>query len=207
MLLSPIVNFAIMAPIFAPPGFLEQASAHATALSTAAMLGICIGALSIGIAIGAWPVLRVRSETMALWLFAVGIAGFLANVIEQSHVLSMLSLSNAYAAANGADADVFRRIAAQAGAARNTAHFIGLIGGGALAFVLYCTLYRYALVPRWLAGLGIVAALLEIASVSLPFFGHAIVFPMLAPLGLSHLALVIWLFARGFPERAPPAAV
>jgi len=204
MVVSPIVNFALLQPVFKPPGFLVQSAAHANEISVAAMLGIASGALSIAIAITAWPVFRRHSESLALWLFAIAVAAFVANVVEQSQTLSMLALGKAYAAANGADADIFRRLGAQTGAARYMAHLMGLVGGGALAFVLYLASFRFALVPRWLAGFGIVAALLEIVSVSLPFFGSDIVFPLLAPLGLAHLALVIWLFARGFAER--PAA-
>jgi hypothetical protein len=207
MIASPIVNFALLAPIFAPPGFLVQSAAHADAISVAALLGIASGALSVGIAIAAWPVFRRHSEAMALWLFAVGLAAFVANIVEQTQTLSMLSLGKAYAAANGVDGDIFRRIAAQVGSARYMAHLIGLVGGGALAFVLYLTSVRFALVPRWLAGIGIVAALLEVVSVSLPFFGRDIVFPLLAPLGLCHLAFVIWLFVRGFADRAVPPGV
>jgi len=207
MIVSPIVNFALLLPLFKPPGFLEQAAAHATTVSVAAMLGIGAGVLSAAIAIVAWPVFRRHSEAMALWLFAVGIASLVANVVEQSHLLSMLSLAKTYAAANGVDADLFRRIAAHAAAARYTAHLVGLIGGGAFALVLYVGSFRCALVPRWLAGSGIVAALLEMISVSLPFFGQEIAFALLAPLGLCHLALLLWLFVRGFAEHPPkPAA-
>jgi hypothetical protein len=207
MIVSPIVNFALLQPIFKPPGFLVQSAAHANGISVAALLGIASGALSVGIAIAAWPVLRRHSEAIALWLFAIGIAAFVANIVEQSQTLAMLSLGKAYAAANGADADIFRRIAAQVGSARYMAHLIGLVGGGGLAFVLYLASFRFALVPRWLAGIGIVAALLEMLSVSLPFFGIDIVFPLLAPLGLCHLALVIWLFMRGFAEHPAAPAV
>jgi len=207
MIVSPIVNFALLLPLFKPPGFLEQAAAHATTVSVAAMLGIGAGVLSAAIAIVTWPVFRRHSEAMALWLFAVGVAALVAHVIEQSNLLSMLSLAKTYAAANGGDAEIFRRIAAQASAARYTAHLVGLLGGGAFALVLYVGSFRFALVPRWLAGSGIVAALLEMISVSLPLFGQEIVFALLAPLGLCHLALVIWLFARGFTEHPPePAA-
>ena len=204
MIVSPIVNFALLAPLFAPPGFLEQSASHASAISSAAVLGIASGALSVGIAIAAWPVLRRRSEAMALWLFAVGVAALVATMVEQGQTLAMLSLGKAYAGANGADAAIFHRLGAQAGSARYMAHLIGLVGGGSLAFVLYLASFRFALVPRWLAGIGMVAAVLEIVSVSLPFFGQAIVFPLLAPLGLCHLALAIWLFVRGFADR--PAA-
>jgi len=207
MIASPIVNFVLLAPIFKPPGFLEQSAAHANAISTAAVLGIASGALSVGIAIATWPVFRRHSEAMALWLFAIAVAAFVANIVEQSQTLAMLSLGKAYAASNGADAEVFRRIAAQVGSARYMAHLMGLVGGGSIAFVLYLASLRFALVPRWLAGIGIVAALLEIVSVSLPFLGCDIVFPLLAPLGLAHLGLIVWLFARGFADRPPAPAV
>jgi hypothetical protein len=207
MMVSPIVNFALLQPIFRPPGFLVQSAAHANEISVAAMLGIATGVLSVAIAIVAWPVLRRHGEAMALWLFAIGVAGLVANMIEQGQTLSMLALGKAYAAANGADGDTFRRIAAQVGSARYMAHLMGLLVGGGFAFVLYCAAFRFALVPRWLAGAGMVAASLEMVSVSLPFFGKDIAFALLAPLGLCHLALVVWLLARGFAERsATPAA-
>ncbi|HEX5124871.1 MAG TPA: DUF4386 family protein [Rhodanobacteraceae bacterium] len=205
MVVSPIVNFALLQPIFKPPGFLVQSAAHANEISIAALLGIASGALSAGIAIAAWPVLRRHGEAMALWLFAIAIAAFVANIVEQTQTLSMLQLGKAFEAANGADGDVFRRIGAQVGSARYMAHLMGLVGGGAFASVLYLSSFRFALVPRWLAGIGLVAALMEMLSVSLPFFGQDIVFPLLAPLGLCHLVLVIWLFVRGFADRAPAA--
>ena len=203
MFLSPVVNFALLQPMFKPPGFLEQAPAHATTVAVAALLGIGTGVISLAIAIIAWPVFRRQSEALALAFFAAGIAGLVASFIEQSHLLSMLSLAKTYAAANGADTEIFRRIAAEAGASRYTAHLVGLAGGGVLALVLYGGSFWFALVPRWLAGAGIVAALLEMITVALPFFGQAIVFPLLAPLGLCHAVLMIWLFVRGFAERPP----
>jgi hypothetical protein len=47
------------------------------------------------------------------------------------------------------------------------------------------------------------AALSQLIAVAMPLFGHSVVFPMIYPLGLSHLALVLWLLAKGFAERQP----
>jgi hypothetical protein len=49
-----------------------------------------------------------------------------------------------------------------------------------------------------------IGALLQLAVVTMPLFGYPIVFLMLLPLGLSHLALAGWLLARGLrgPEQA-----
>ena len=145
MFVSPIVNFALLQPMFKPPGFLEQAPAHATTVAVAALLGIGAGVISLAIAITAWPVFRRHSEALALTFFAAGIAGLVASVIEQSHLLSMLSLAKTYAAADGADAGIFRRIAAEASASRYTAHLVGLAGGGVLALVLYGGSFRFAM--------------------------------------------------------------
>jgi hypothetical protein len=49
-----------------------------------------------------------------------------------------------------------------------------------------------------LAAFGLVAALLQLTAVTMPIFGLGIVFPMLLPLGLSHLALALWLLTKGF---------
>ena len=42
-------------------------------------------------------------------------------------------------------------------------------------------------------------------AVAMPLYGEPVVFAMLMPLGLSQLALALWLLARGLAERAPLA--
>ena len=67
---------------------------------------------------------------------------------------------------------------------------------GCTIFVFYALLHRIALIPRVLAGAGLVAASLQVTSVAMPLFGHDVVFPMLAPLGLIQLILAVWLIWR-----------
>jgi hypothetical protein len=38
----------------------------------------------------------------------------------------------------------------------------------------------------------------------MPLFGHDVVFPMLAPLGVVQLILAVWLIAKGFSESTKP---
>jgi hypothetical protein len=57
-----------------------------------------------------------------------------------------------------------------------------------------------------LAGFGMIAAVLQMTSVGMPLFGHPVVFPMLAPLGLVHLALALWLIFKGLADATPAAA-
>jgi hypothetical protein len=41
-----------------------------------------------------------------------------------------------------------------------------------------------------------------VTAVGMPLFGHEVVFPMLAPMGVSQLLLAIWLLAKGFRNQA-----
>jgi len=193
-----LVNFVLAAPLFGAPGFLVDAAPHALQISVSVLMGLATGALALGMAVTAFPVFRRYSQAMAIWFVALAAVSLSAAVVEQTSVMSMLSLSEAYAKASAADRDRFELLRIVVASARNWAHYIGLIVAGATLFVLYAVLYRFALVARMLAAFGLAAVGLQIAAVAMPLFGHSIVFLMLAPLGVSQLLLALWLIARGF---------
>jgi hypothetical protein len=58
MIVAPIMNFVLLEPVFSAPGFLENAAVHSVQVSVAALLGLVLGALSLGIAIAGFPVIR-----------------------------------------------------------------------------------------------------------------------------------------------------
>ena len=200
-----VVNFVLLSAATAtPPGFLVAAVAHATELRVAAVLGLVTGAMTLAIAITGWPLFRAHSRALAQWLFALGIVNLVLEFVEQATVLSLLSLSQA--AADASDATTFQTLATVVGAARRWAHYTKLIAAGSSMFVLYALLLRFALVPRLLAAFGVAAFALQIVTVTLPLFGAPIFFQLLAPAGLAHLALVLWLLVKGFRERPPVSA-
>jgi hypothetical protein len=206
MIGSGLVNFVLEAPLFGSPGFLVAAAPHALQIGAAALLGIGIGALGVGIAVSAYPVFRQHSQAMALWFFALAVAGFAVHAVENMNVMSMLSLSETYANAGAAARDQFEGLRGIVASSRNWAHFITLITGGCTLFVMYATLYRFTLVPRLIAGFGLVAVPLQITTVARPLFGLNVIFPLLAPLGICQLILAIWLIAKGFRVEAPRAS-
>jgi hypothetical protein len=197
-----VVNFVLLESLFAPPGFLVNAAGHPVQFGLSVVLGLAAALLSVAIAIAAFPVFRQHSQATALWLFALATAAFALNVVENSHLMSLLSLSEAYAKANAADPTLYQVLRGVVAASRNWAHYLGLIVSGCTLFVLYGALLRFKLVPRLLAALGLGAVVLQIIAVSMPLFGHDVVFPMLAPLGLAQLALALWLLVRGLPNAA-----
>jgi hypothetical protein len=194
-----VTNFVLLGPVFAPPGFLLNAAPHAERLGVSVLLGMVTGALATAIAITVLPHFRKYSEAMALWLLALAIASLSLAVMENGKVMSLLSLSQAYAASNATDPAAYQGLRGVVAASRNWAHFTQLIVSGATLFVFYLTTFRFALIPRALAALGMAAFVLQMVTVSLPFFGGRIIFPLLAPAGIANLALAVWLLARGKP--------
>jgi len=201
MVSGALINFGVEAPLFGEPGFLVNAASHASQIALGAVLGLAAGALSLAIAITAYPVFRQHSQAMALWFVALSIAGLSAVAVESMNVMSMLSLSQEYAKANVADRDQLQVLRVVVASARNWAHFISLIIAGCTIFVMYAVLYRFSLVPRALAAFGLAAVVLQIATVAMPLFGQGVVFLLLAPLGVSQLALALWLIVKGFRKE------
>jgi hypothetical protein len=195
-----VVNFALLDSVFSPPGFLVNAAGHPLQMGLSVILGLAAALLSVAIAIAAFPIIRQHSQAMALWLFALATAAFALNAVENSQVMSLLSLSEAYAKTNAADGAMFQALRGVVASSRNWAHYLGLIVGGCTLFVLYGALLRFGLVPRILAALGLGAVVLQIIAVSMPLFGHDVIFPMLAPLGLTQLALALWLLVKGLRQ-------
>ncbi len=201
-LVGAMVNFVLLgAAITGPPGFLTNAAANPTRMSLAALLMIAAGALSIGVTTTAWPIFRRHSPRMALWFVGLSIAAFALAAVESAAVMSMLSLSQEYVKASEADARLFEVVGTAVRYARYWAHYTHLIVGSGLVFMLYITLYRFALVPRLLAGIGAAAVLLQLSGLILPFFGNRVNFLLLAPMGICHLILAVWLIAKGLDDR------
>jgi Domain of unknown function (DUF4386) len=200
-----VVNFGLIAPATAPPGFLVNAAPHALRVGMTALLGIFMGAFATAIAITVWPVFRKHSERMALSFLALAIAALALAVVENGRLMSMLSLSQAYAASGAADPAAFEGLRGVVAASRNWAHFTHLIIGGSTFFVLYATTFRFALIPRAIAAFGMGAVALQMATVSMPLLGGHVIFPLLAPAGIANLALAVWLLTKGFADTSSPA--
>jgi hypothetical protein len=204
MVLGVAVNFALEAPLFGTPGFLVNAAFHSRQLGLAALLGLVTEALWVGIAITAFPIFCQRTRTMALWFLALAVVVLAVAVVENAAVMSMVSLSQSYAKANAIQREQLQTIRVVVASARNWVHYMARIFDGLTIFVLYAVLYRLTLIPRALAGLGLIAVMLQVTAVAMPLFGLDVVFPMLAPLGLSQLILAVWLTTKGFRGQPSP---
>lgn len=202
-----ILPYVLMQPAMAAPGFLENASAHAVRIRVAVLLLFLSGAITVAVALLALPVLRRSGERLALLLVVLSAVNLALHAVENGTLLSMLSLSQQYAGRGAADASLFHGLGVVVGFARRGAHFTHLIVVGSWIFTLFTLLGRSRRVPRLLAGLGMLAAVVQVAGVPLrAILGLEVVTEAAIPLAPVYAAAAAWLLWKGFEERPGSSA-
>ena len=199
------VPFILLHPLVTEPGFLASAAGIPNQVRAAVLLLFVGSAIAIGIACTAWSVFRQYSSAMALWLLALAVASFALQAVDNAHLLSMLSLSQEYAKAGAAKAELFQTLAVVVASLRKWSHYSFLLVLGSWLFLLYSLLYRFRLVPRALAIFGLLGAVGQIAGVTLRgLWGLAPETRLAMPLAPAYVALAVWLIVKGFDERHRP---
>lgn len=197
-----IVPFVLLLPLTEGPASSLAGAAGAEAqIKLAVVLLLANCALTVGLSIAAFQVIREHSEALALGLVAVSVIMFLLQAVDNVHILSMLSLSQQYAEAGG-PADPFQAIAAAMGATRRWAHLSELLAIDAWFFLFFAILFAYRLVPRPVAALALATVLLHFTGVpARMFLGLGPVTPMAASMALGEIAVGGWLLAKGWDGR------
>jgi hypothetical protein len=201
-----IVPFVLLHPLTtSPPEWLASAAASSFQIKTAVFLLFTNCALTIGISVAAFNILRRYSYPVAVLLVAASGIMFTLQAVDNAHMMSMLALSQRYVQAVGPD-ELYQMLAAAAGSTRKFVHYAELFAIDSWIFLLYSILYRYRLVPRALAAFGLLTVLLHFTGIPLPLFlGYGSVTLMGATMALSHLALAGWLVTKGLDERLSAA--
>ena len=190
------------------PAFLSDASAKAGQIRAGVFLSFVGAGLTLAIGINAFPIFRRYSYTLALWFLAACLISCTLDAVQNATVMSMLSLSVEYAKASPVDVGLFQGLGKVTALTRRWVHYTQLLGFGAWIFLFYLSLLRSALMPRLLAGLGVIGILLQFTGVTLfGFLGYGSVMQMAMPMFPIHVAAGLWLIVKGFKEGNPPPAV
>jgi hypothetical protein len=192
-------NFGMMRSVMAPD-FLANAAANAMQIRLAVLLTFVLGALTLAVALVAMPVFRGHSERMALLFLALSVVGLASHAIESVAIRDMVSMSLMYTKAS-APKELLETLGEMARSTWSSAHFINLMQGHIKAFVFFVIVYRFGLVPRALAAVGLAATCLSTTAATMPLLGYRFLYLMIAPAALTQLALTLWLIVRGFEER------
>jgi hypothetical protein len=199
-------------PLLGAADPLASVAADERRLLLGALLVLTMGLALALMSVVAFPILKPHSEVLALgYLLFRGALEMLATAVTIVAWLLLAALGRDYATAGSADVAALRALGA---AARSVGDGGGVLLGiifplGALMF--YAVLYQAHLIPRWLAGWGLLGVIPYLAAGLLAFFQaiglDSTTYTLLVlPLGVQEMVMAVWLIARGFNPGASAAA-
>ncbi len=180
----------------------EPARAFQVRLSV--MLLFLGAAIVVATSFTAWPVLREHTRVVALWVLALALVNFSLQCMENAAWMSMFNFSQDYTRAAGTNLATYQIVGAEVRSYWKWVHYTHLLFMVLWMFVLFLAFWRAALIPRVLAGFGILTTLMQITGITLPQFIPYPTPPMNVmglPLAFAYLAIAGWLIAKGFPEQ------
>lgn len=191
------------------PAFLTAVAEHSLQIRCAVLLSFVGSALTIYLGITAFQVFRLYSKSVALLFLVVCAVSCTLDIAQAGTILSMLSISNDFVNSGAANSEQYRVIGAVVASSRRSAHIMQLLAIGAWMFTFYVSLFRFNLIPRVLAAIGLIGVALQFIGVTLMMFlGYGVIGQMAMPLLPIQITVAVWLMIKGFNNGAvKPAGV
>jgi len=203
----------ILGVVFGPnlddPDYLINISANENQVIIGSLFVLMMAVAVSGVAIAVYPVLKKHNESIAIGYVGARLVEGIIFIVTVISWLLLLTLSQEYVKAGAPDASYFQTsgelLLAVGDWAGHVVLDVAVFPLGALIF--YGLLYQSKLVPRWISGWGLIAAILYWAAGFLIMF--ALVIPMSTmavvlnlPLALQEMVLAVWLIVKGFNSSA-----
>ncbi len=161
-----------------------------------------------GIAIALYAVLKERNVGLALGSVIFRALEAVFYMVGTVCLLALLTLGQRFAAAGAADRAALQAIGDLLVSVRDHAGLVAVFAFCVGAFMYYTLLFQSRLVPRWLAGFGVVAIISMLtACVLATLSGNRITsyIPLAAPIFVQEIILGVWLIVKGFNPAAVAA--
>lgn len=192
---------ALVTSVVGGEDFLASVPAHASMLALGGFLMLLNTAVDIGKAVLFFPVVDQYGRKTALSYLAAMIIQVVLMAAGALALLMLIPLARESADAGSGNDGWATALANLAVDANELGYQAGQLTLSVGAFVLVVLLYRTRLVPRWLAGLGLVGYVAHAAGSAAEIFGVHISLVLLIPGALFEIGLAGWLLVKGFdPE-------
>src|SRR4030066_2306324 len=183
--------------------YLVSVSENAGLVGTGALLLFIGGVCASGIAISLYPVLKKFNAGLALGAVGFRISEGVLRFVAVCGYLLLITLSQQFVQAGAPDSSYFQTLGALVYAGNRWGNLVSLLAFSIGCLLYYIIFYRTKLVPRWLSGWGLVAAILAMLSCVLAMVG------LIAPFGTEQVVLALpmlpqemvlaeWLIVKGF---------
>ncbi len=207
-ILATVASLAATAllPALTGANYLTGVAQHSNQMAAAALLYLIAAGASVGIAIALYPLLKQITPALAL-----GAAVFrtIEAVFYTAGVVSLLTigtLAQQLATTPPADRAPTSAMADTLVSVREHSALVAVFAFIVAAFMYYLVFYRSRLVPRWLSGWGLAAALPMMTACLLALFndtpvtGYVLLF---LPIAVQEMVLAVWLLVKGFSPPPP----
>lgn len=202
------VGQALYQPALTDPDVLTAAADAETAVTLGVLIEYsCVLAIPL-IAIALYPVLRGVSAALAIGYVAFRLFEAAIFFQQEADRLLVLGISREYVAAPTADTDQLDLLIrtmnggeAWSGVTGSLYNLVFVVG----MLMLNWMLWTSRLVPRWIAGWGMVSAVvLGTVAVAVLFVGlpDALAIALIAPLAVQEMVLALWFIIKGFDPVA-----
>jgi len=194
-------------PVIDIPDYLVQVSGNASQINSGAFFQVLMTAAYVGMAVALYPILRKYNESLALGYVGSRLVAVAFNVIGVIILFLLLTLSQEFVKTGVPVSSHFQTIGELLRRGRD------LVNHGAVILVLsmgglmfYYSLYQTKLVPRWLAGWGLIGTAVAIVASFLFMFSSIDLLTsvyMDFPLALQEMVFAVWLLVKGFNSSVP----
>jgi hypothetical protein len=208
---SAILGILLYGPILGAD-YLARGAANANQVILGTIMELTVVVSAIGTAIGLFPVLRPYGERIALAHLCFRFLEAVAITVGVVGVLSLVTLSQEFAATPGMDASIVQVSGSVLLAVREWTFILGpLLFLGINTSMYSSLLFKSRLVPRPLASMGLVGAALVTVAAFLAMFDIAPPFSpvnglLSATIAVYEMLLAGWLIAKGFSSPAAASA-
>jgi len=189
------------------PDYLTSISAHSTQVIIGALFAFIAAGISGSIAISLYPVLKKYHEALALGAVGFRLIEPVFYIVGVMSILALLLLSQEFVKAGSPAASSVQLVGTLALAIHTWAYYVfGVVAYSLGVLMYYVVFYQARLIPRWLAGWGVLATLCSLTAAFLVMFGEKPVSPLmislLLPIFVQEIVLAGWLIFRGFNPSA-----
>jgi hypothetical protein len=197
-----VLSVVFTQPILDDADYLIKVSANGNQIIMGALFVLTMGLALAMVPVVMFPILKKHNEVLALGYVvfrgALETATYIAMVITW---LFLLIVGREYVAAGAPNASYFQTLGSLLKEGNDSIAPILEIVFPLGALMFYYSLYQSKLIPRWLSGWGLIAAIPYLAAGLYNMFGSELVILML-PLGLQEMVMAVWLIVKGFNPSA-----
>ena len=199
---------ASVVPSLTGTDYLTTVADQPNRLAAAALLYLIAAGSSVGIAIAFYPMLKQINTALALGsvVFRTIEAVFYTAAVVS--LLSIPALGQEVATAPADDQAPIQAIAGALLSMREHATLVAVFAFTLGALMYYTLFYRARLVPRWLSGWGLAAALLMMTACLLALFSNSGVTgytALILPIAVQEMVFAGWMLVKGFTPSPLPS--